>query len=111
MDWLLYSGLMFASSVALYMLLRKMQKVGLPGSFINLILVAIPLPVLIISILISGTPLWIGWPMFFFILVVSFVLVYIGNTASLIGIENAPNSGYSLIIQKSYAIYLSLIHI
>jgi len=34
---------------------------------------------------------------------------YLGNTASLKALERAPNAGYSLVIQKSYAIYTSIV--
>jgi len=37
-----------------------------------------------------------------------FIFSYLGNTFSLIGTKYAPNSGYSLIIQKSYAVFTSV---
>ena len=44
----------------------------------------------------------------FYIFIASFIFSYIGSVISYIAINKAPNAGYSLVIQKSYAIFTSI---
>jgi drug/metabolite transporter (DMT)-like permease len=43
-----------------------------------------------------------------FLFLNAFFLSYIGSSVSYVAISKAPNAGYSLIIQKSYAVYTSI---
>lgn len=55
--------------------------------------------------LVRGINILISWEYILFMLVMTYLCSYLGNKFSLEGIRLAENSGYSLIIQKSYAIY------
>lgn len=54
-----------------------------------------------------GLSLW-GWVIVFFNAI---ILNYIGSIAGFIGIKESPNSGYSVIIQKSYALWTTVVSV
>lgn len=105
MNWLIFSAFMFCFSILQYLLLRKLQKLEVPNIINNIALFLPAVPVLIIVAVSMGKSFLLSWEILLYIFVMTFLFSYLGNIFSLRGIKNAPNSGYSLIIQKSYAIY------
>lgn len=105
MEWIIYSSFMFCFSILQYLILRKLQKEGVPAIINNLMLFLPGVPLLLMILLFAGKSLLLSLPILIFILVITYLFSYLGNINSVKGIQNAPNSGYSLIIQKSYAIY------
>ena len=105
MEWIIYSLIMFGFSILQYMVLRKLQKMKIP-SIINTLMLFLPaVPMFIVLGMISGKSLLLSLPITLFIIVTTYLFSYLGNIFSIRGIKNAPNSGYALVIQKSYAIY------
>lgn len=105
MNWIVFSALMFMFSILQYLVLRKLQKLEIPNIINNIALFLPAVPVLVIVAISMGRSFLLSWEVLAYIVAMTFLFSYLGNIFSLRGIKNAPNSGYSLIIQKSYAIY------
>lgn len=108
MTWIIASLLMFFSSVALYLSVRRSNELQTPQQLNNLAMFLIP--VLVYLFLTARTPtnfMLAPWQ-YLLILIQSIFLSYLGNVFSLKGIELAPNPGYSLIIAKSYVVFTAV---
>lgn len=108
MNWIIATLLMFLSSVALYLLVRKSNSLKTPQQLNNLAMFLIP--VLVYLVITAGTHTnFILTPFQYFLIVVQGIFFsYLGNKFSLKGIEYAPNPGYSLIISKSYVVFTAI---
>jgi drug/metabolite transporter (DMT)-like permease len=108
MNWIIASLLMFFSSVALYLCVRKSNALKTPQQLNNLAMFLIP--VLVYLALIVRTPTnFLLTPLQYLLIVVQGIFFsYLGNVFSLKGIEYAPNPGYSLIISKSYVVFTAV---
>lgn len=108
MNWIIASLLMFGSSVALYLCVRKSNALKTPQQLNNLAMFLIP--VLVYMVVAIGTPTRFSLLPFEYILILiqGIFFSYLGNVFSLKGIENAPNPGYSLIISKSYVAFTAI---
>lgn len=108
MNWIIASLLMFVSSVALYLCVRKSNALKTPQQLNNLAMFLIP--VLVYMVLIVRIPTSFTLKPFEYLLIViqGIFFSYLGNVFSLKGIEYAPNPGYSLIISKSYVVFTAI---
>lgn len=108
MNWIIASLLMFFSSVALYLCVRKSNSLKTPQQLNNLAMFLIP--VLVYLGLTINTPTRFALKPFeyFLILIQGIFFSYLGNVFSLKGIELSPNPGYSLIISKSYVVFTAI---
>lgn len=108
MNWITASILMFLSSVALYLFVRKSNSLKTPQQLNNLAMFSIP--VIVYLILTINTPNRFTLQPFeyFLILIQGIFFSYLGNVFSLKGIEYSPNPGYSLIISKSYVVFTAI---
>lgn len=109
MTWITYSLLMFCSSVALYLTVRKSSLIKTPAYLTNLAMFAIPLIAYTVLGLAQKTSLAITWWQGLILLITAVVFAYGGNKASLHAIESAPNPGYSLVLSKSYVLFTTII--
>lgn len=109
MSWMLYSLLMFVSSVALYLTVRKSSLLKVPTSLTNLAMFAIPLVVYSLMGFASEQQYRLSWWHFVVLVVAAIVFAYGGNTASLKAIDIAPNPGYSLVLSKSYVLFTTVV--
>lgn len=108
MNWIIASLLMFVSSVALYLSVRKSNELKTPRQLNNLAMFLIPLLVYFLLILKTPTNFTLQPLEYFIILIQGIFFSYLGNVFSLKGIEYSPNPGYSLIISKSYVIFTAI---
>lgn len=108
MNWIIASLLMFVSSVALYLCVRKSMILKTPRQLNNLAMFLIP--VLVYLAIVINTPTSFALRPFEYLLIVvqGIFFSYLGNTFSLKGIENSPNPGFSLIISKSYVVFTAI---
>jgi drug/metabolite transporter (DMT)-like permease len=108
MNWIIASLLMFVSSVALYLSVRKSIALKTPQQLNNLAMFLIP--ILVYITLTFKTPTsFILKPFEYLLIVVQGIFFsYLGNKFSLKGIEYSPNPGYSLIISKSYVVFTAI---
>lgn len=108
MNWIIASLLMFFSSVALYLGVRRSNALKTPRQLNNLAMFLIPL--LVYMVLVVKTPTNFTLKPFEYLLIIiqGIFFSYLGNVFSLKGIEYAPNPGYSLIISKSYVVFTSI---
>lgn len=109
MNWITYSLLMFMSSVALYLCVRKSSLIKTPASFTNLAMFAIPLIVFTVTIIAGSSSFVVSWWQALVLLLTSVVFAYGGNKASLYAIGIAPNPGYSLVLSKSYVLFTTIV--
>ncbi len=111
MNWIVSSLIMFASSVALYLAIRKSSLHKMPSQYNNLAMFAIPLVMFIILALTTNQNFMIPLNMITIIIGAGILFSYIGNVSSLISIQKAPNPGYSLVISKSYVVFTTLVSV
>lgn len=109
MNWITYSLMMFFSSVALYLTVRKASLLKVPNYLTNLAMFAIPLVVYVAMGVADSTDLSITWWQVLIMVVTAVVFAYGGNKASLHAIAVAPNPGYSLVLSKSYVLFTTLV--
>lgn len=109
MNWVAYSLLMFFSSVALYLCVRKSSLVKVPTALTNLAMFAIPLVAYVIIGASSNTRFSISAWHWVVLVVAAIVFAYGGNTVSLKAIDIAPNPGYSLVLSKSYVLFTTIV--
>ena len=108
MNWIIASMLMFFSSVALYLCVRKSNDLKTPQQLNNLAMFLIPV-LLYLTIEIGKPTNFILKPADYALIIIQAIFFsYLGNVFSLKGIENSPNPGYSLIISKSYVVFTSI---
>lgn len=108
MNWIIASLLMFLSSVALYLCVRKSNSLQTPQQLNNLAMFAIPILVYVV-LAFATPPNFVLKPFEYLIIIVQGIFFsYLGNSFSLKGIEYAPNPGYSLIISKSYVVFTAI---
>lgn len=105
MSWVLASILMFFSSIVFYLTVKKLQIIGIDKrtiSFVNNIFAAGMFGLIALrdnqSLLMSVYALGM-------IIVLRVLFNYLGAMAGYESMSLAPNAGYSLVIQKSYAVY------
>jgi transporter family protein len=109
MNWIAYSLLMFFSSVALYLCVRKSSLVKVPTALTNLAMFAIPLVAYVIIGTSSDTKFSMSLWQWVILAIAAIVFAYGGNTASLKAIDIAPNPGYSLVLSKSYVLFTTIV--
>lgn len=108
MNWIIASLLMFVSSVALYLCVRKSITLKTPRQLNNLAMFLIPVLVYITFTVPTPTNFTLKPFEYLLILVQGIFFMYLGNVFSLKGIEYSPNPGYSLIISKSYVVFTAI---
>jgi drug/metabolite transporter (DMT)-like permease len=108
MNWIIASLLMFVSSVALYLCVRKSNTLNTPQQLNNLAMFLIPVLVYLTIIVITPTSFILKPFEYLIILVQGIFFSYLGNVFSLKGIEYSPNPGYSLIISKGYVVFTTV---
>jgi drug/metabolite transporter (DMT)-like permease len=106
--WIIYSLIMFSASVIQYLMVRRMQKAQVNNKLGTFMFLTPALPFIYIYTRIFGISLAVTVPTAGAILIATLLFSYLGIYYSFLGIEKAPNAGYSLMIQKSYAIYTAL---
>lgn len=108
MNWIIASILMFLSSVALYLFVRKSNSLKTPQQLNNLAMFLIPVIVYLFLTINTDTNFVLKPFEYFLILIQGIFFSYLGNVFSLKGIEYSPNPGYSLIISKSYVVFTAI---
>lgn len=109
MNWIIAGALVFISSVVMYLLIRKCNLLKIPIIFQNLVMFIIPLVFYLIFAKATYTSVIVTPYELIVLVITSIICSYIGNMLSLKSIEYAPNPGYSLIIQKSYVVFTTII--
>ena len=109
MNWIISSLIMFVSSVALYLLIRKSALVKNPSQYNNLAMFLIPFFVFVFMGFITHQNFILPLNQLLITIFAAIFFSYIGNVFSLISIERAPNPGYSLVISKSYVVFTTLV--
>ncbi len=101
--------MMFFSSVALYLCVRKSSLVKVPTALTNLAMFAIPLAAYTIIGVSSNTKFSISAWHLVILVITAVAFAYGGNTMSLKAIDIAPNPGYSLVLSKSYVLFTTIV--
>jgi len=104
MEWIIYAigVLVFSQLVYLFLRLAKEYKIGVDLQYFYLFL--IPTFVFFFYNLLRGHSFIIDIKFMIIIIINAVIFTYYGNLISLKAINNAPNSGYSLMITKSNTI-------
>lgn len=100
---------MFISSVVLYLVVRKAQKETMSDTLINIGMFSVPAVFFFLVCLNDGTVFSLTPQLFLVIVISSFFFSFLSSKFSIIGIHNAPNPGYSLIISKSYVVFTTIV--
>ena len=99
---------MFISSIIYYLIIKKAQIEKIESKLYMVANFSIPTILYFIINQTKHTNIFIDFKLIFAIFLISLFLNYIGSVVSYYGMIEAPNAGYSVVIQKSYAIYTSL---
>lgn len=111
MNWIIAGFLVFACSVAQYLLIRRAGLAGMPVSVQNFSNFIVPLVLYLPLAAISRTS-FVVTPYQLLILVGSAILFsYLGSKFSFMSIKYAPNPGYSLILSKSYVLMTTIVSV
>lgn len=105
MSWIAASLLMFVSSIAFYLSVKKLHVLGVDKRVITLGNYFLPSILFYILSQAQGYGVGLSLAVIGSIFLLRVGFNYVGTLASFKGIGSAPNAGYSLIIQKSYAAY------
>lgn len=105
MDWIIYSAVMFVFSIIYYLIIKKIQNLGIDQYVYMTANSIVPIFLFGILSLSSGKTFVMSQMGFIIVLITAILLNYFGSIAGYQGIKSAPNTGYSVIIQKSYALY------
>lgn len=105
MSWIIASLLMFISSISFYLAVKKLQVLNVDKRLITLANYLFPTVIFFIVSLLQGQRLLFPLLFILSIMVLRVLFNYVGTVAGYKSMEEAPNAGYSLVIQKSYAIY------
>ncbi|MEI7579080.1 MAG: EamA family transporter [bacterium] len=108
MNWIVASLLMYCSSVFYYLSLRYFQKKNINNTFLNWVSFFIYALAFGCYAFFTGIALKFPVKLLLLTSLAIFLFSYLGNSVSLLGTKTAPNPGYSLIIQKSYAIFTAI---
>lgn len=108
MNWIFASLIMFLSSVALYLFVRKSNLLKTPQQLNNLAMFLLPVIVYTPISLNSNVDFQLNTLEWVIIIIQGIFFSYLGNLFSLKGIENSPNPGYRLIISKSYVVFTAI---
>lgn len=111
MNWILASTIMYCSSVIYYLFVRKAAQEKINYRLSNIANFSIPAVLFLTINIINHRNIFPSPTILLYIFLSSLFLSYIGSVASYKAISLAPNAGYSLIIQKSYAVYTSIVAI
>lgn len=108
MNWLFTSFLMFISSIVYYLIIKKAQIEKIESKLYMVANFSIPM-FLYMALAISQKQLiFVGGWMILIMFLNSLIFSYFGSIISYWALEKAPNAGYSLTIQKSYAVYTAI---
>lgn len=108
MNWIIASLLMFVSSVALYLFVRKSNSLETPQQLNNLAMFLVPVLVYLTVTINTPTNFSLRPLEYLLVIVQGIFFSYLGNKFSLKGMEYSPNPGYSLIISKSYVVFTAI---
>jgi drug/metabolite transporter (DMT)-like permease len=108
MNWIIASSIMFLSSVALYLFVRKSNILKTPQQLTNLAMFSLPVIIYLIAASGTNTRFNLNTTEFILILIQAIFFSYLGNVLSLKSIEASSNPGYSLIISKSYVVFTAI---
>jgi drug/metabolite transporter (DMT)-like permease len=108
MNWVIASILMFFSSVATYLFVRRSNDLKTPQQLNNLAMFLIPVVVYFPLAIKTQTQFLLTVSQYCQLLVQAIFFSYLGNVFSLKGIKYSPNPGYSLIISKSYVVFTAI---
>ena len=108
MNWIVTSFLMFVSSIIYYLIIKKAQLNKIENKLYMVFNFAVPTLLFLFINISKHINIFIDLKLIGIILLISFFLNYIGSSVSYLAISKAPNAGYSVIIQKSYAVYTSI---
>ena len=100
---------MFFSSIIYYVITRYSQRRNIDRKLYLAVNFLIPTIVYLILGLSRGYRFHYGINVLLISFFVAFFLNFIGSVASYISMRHAPNAGYSVIIQKSYGLYTSIV--
>ena len=108
MNWITTSILMFISSIIYYLITKKSIINGIDRRIYLLVNFSIPLIFYLVMNVIQKNNIFINPIILLLIFLNALIFNYIGSNLGYLGIEKAPNAGYSVTIQKSYAVYTSI---
>ena len=111
MSWILISIGILLSSPTMYLFVRKEKELGKDIAIQNLSIFLIPTIVYFVYNLISKTSMIVEFKYFLMLMGSALLFSLLGNIFSMKAIQLASNPGYSLMIQKSYTIFTTVMSV
>jgi len=110
-NWIIYSAVMFFGSIIYYLIVKKVQQLGADKHTYMAVNSIVPTILFLLLALTTSDTLMLSLKGFVLAFLGATVLNYFGSYFGYLGIEKAPNAGYAVIIQKSYALYTSILSV
>ncbi len=111
MNWVMMSMGVIISAPVMYLFIRKAKDLEKEIEIQNLSIFLIPTIVYFIYNIISGTSMIIEFKYFLIMLGAAIFFSLLGNIFSLKAVQLTNNPGYSLMIQKSYTIFTTIMSV
>lgn len=108
MNWIYYALVMYISSVVIYLALRVLQNNKIPSEVNNFFMWAFSALTFVLIAIYNWQFPQLEIKYIIFLFCTAFFLSYWGQIFSFEGIRKSPNPGYSLMIQKSYAVFTTV---
>lgn len=108
MNWIILSTIMFFSSIVYYLSIKKAQILGIDSKIYMVVNFFIPTLFYLFLAYKQGISLFVPPMILLGIIITRGIINYYGSIAGFMGMKEAPNSGYSVIIQKSYSVFTSI---
>lgn len=109
MNWIVASALMAISSVVLYLAARKSSLIKNSVQYNNLSMFLIPIFLYSAIANRTGADMSITPYQLLIVILMGIFFSWLGNIASMMSIEYAPNPGYSLVLSKSYVVFTTIV--
>ncbi len=99
---------MFVSSIAYYLLVKKAQMNGIDSKVYMAVNFFVPSLFYVLMAWQQNISLFLPLPILAGLILSRGVVNYYGSIAGYLGMKDAPNAGYSVIIQKGYSVFTAI---
>jgi drug/metabolite transporter (DMT)-like permease len=108
MNWIVLSAIMFVSSIVYYLLVKKAQMNGIDSKVYMAVNFFVPSLFYVTMAWHQHVSLLMPIPILIGLILSRGVVNYFGSIAGYLGMKDAPNAGYSVIIQKGYSVFTAI---
>jgi drug/metabolite transporter (DMT)-like permease len=109
MSWIIYGIILYIASVSLYLIIRGAQIRKISIQSYSFWLFGVPAVMSLVAALATHVSLSVNLHEIVELIITGIFFCWLANMLSQKGILNSPNTGYALIIQKSYVLFTTVV--